>query len=299
MGSSHATANHSESSSSTSDNTILLWLVKNGPRWARIPAIVATLVITIVPTLLLVGNSLTKWRQAAAEKPANTQLQLAAAGDLSARGALVKTTLEKPNLGDDDKKFLGKQFEEIEHELWHLNNPNDNVAWTTFAKKSTNDYFGFKLFPSDQCLVVARVENGNASSQWLRDPNRPNAPLVATGGVAPKPTALPRVATSPLLRSALLELPDRLGPYLHGQVGTAVADLAQLQDSPTELRPVQGYCLAQHPGNFQFWWGAPINQCQQPIFRRWADGCAHTQVYDRCQNVWGPVVWQFCAANHF
>jgi hypothetical protein len=290
----HATSKENEkpsASTGTPDNAFLLWLAKDGPAWARIPAIVATLLIGIVPTLLLIENSLSKYSQTSSEKPAATQLQLAAAGDLSARGALVKATLEKPDLGPDDKKLLGKEFGEIEHELWHLNNPDDNVAWTTFAKKTAKDYFGFKLFPSDRCLVVARIENGNASSQWLRDPNRPNQTLVPPESGAPKPAVFPHVSKSRLVRLALLELPDALGSYSAG------VDLAQLQDGPVEPHPVQGYCLAQHPGNFQFTWGQPINACQQPIFRHWADGCAHTQVYDHCQNVWGPVVWQYCAAG--
>lgn len=305
MGSGDASSKENKKSSastSPSDNAILLWLAKDGPTWARVPAIIIALLVGVVPTVLLVESSIEKYSQTTAEKPAKTQLELAASADLSARGALVKATLEKPDLGPDDKKLLGKEFEEIEHELWHLNNPADNVVWTTFAKKTSKDYFGFRLFPSDQCLVVARIENGNASSQWLRDPNRPNPTTVAPRSAASKPTGVPRESRIPRLRSALWELQDPLGLYPQGQASKTIAgmDLVQLQNNPKELHPVQGYCLPQHPGNFQFWWGAPINACQSPIFRRWADGCAHTQVYDRCQNVWGPVVWQYCAAgNHY
>src|SRR3989442_5654388 len=110
----------SSDSTKTHESTLLLWLAKDGPKWARIPATIAGLLVGVAPGGLLITNSLNRWREPVAESPAAKQLQMAAAGVISARDASIKATLNKPNLTSDDRQKLVQEIAEMDHELGHL-----------------------------------------------------------------------------------------------------------------------------------------------------------------------------------
>ncbi len=271
------------------DSSILLWLAKDGPVWARVPAICAGLLIAVVPSLLLSINEFKAVKGSVAEAPAATQLQLGVSAKLKAEQDELDKKLKDALTQDDREKVVSQFGVEIKHEIDHLSNPVDQAAkWIIFEKKASKDYWGYKLFPSDGCLLVARVEGDYYGSQWLQDPryhtnnhafNTPITPQVRTADAIfarGLRAAVYRPSIDAVYRPVLFQLPDSI-----------------------HLQEVQGSCLNPHPGQFQQTWGPYTNQCQQPTYRRWADGCVHVQIYDHCQNIWGPIVWQFCAARHF
>jgi hypothetical protein len=216
----------------------------------------------------------------------------------------VEDSISNPKLTDEQRQKMQQVFSKVRHELQHLSNPKDAaVAWTIFAKQSPNDYFGYKIFPSDKCLLIARIEKGQGTSEWLPDPNRTVAALETLQDIP----LTPRHFVKPQSQTPNVQVseapfdgndgPLRLRPAVFNSLTDEQPGLAQLPPS-IDKAPVQGTCLNPHPGPFSAVWGAYINQCQQPLYRRWNDGCAHVQMFDHCQNVWGPVVWQYCAANH-
>jgi hypothetical protein len=122
---------------------------------------------------------------------------------------------------------------------------------------------------TDRCLYIDRTEQGNHFTQWVLDPqfhfhdvHTANA-QTATRSLAP---AAP----------ALLILP-------------------QIPQTP-QPQPVQaGNCVNPHPGKFKFWWGPPKDKCNSPMYRQFADGCTHYQMYNRCANAWdGRINWTVC-----
>lgn len=271
---------------------IVNWLVRSGPLWARIPSVAAVLFVFIVPSALLVWRpNPERWLKTAVQSEAG-QLQMAASGAVLAHEGKLNALFNKFDLSEADRTQLKEEFGDMKHQLQHLSNPPDQQEpWKIFAKTSPNDYFGFKLFPSDHCLLIARVERGQADTQWVRDPIRitgnanadskdeKSAVLRPDGGGRLAPLRVPAGAATLLMSTAMSGLLERWG-------GLPMAD------------PVQAGCIYPHPGTPQQTWGAYINQCQQPVTRVYGDGCTHVQIYDHCTNTWGPVVWQFCAATH-
>ncbi len=262
---------------------IVNWLVRSGPLWARIPAVAAVLFVFVVPSVLLVWRpSPQRWLKVA-QQAETSQLQMAASAAAIAHQAELNALLDKVNLTAADRSKLKDETGNINHQLQHLTNPKDEGPWKIFAKTSSDDYFGFKLLPSDQCLLLARVERGQADTQWLRDPAR------ITGSTNANPSAAFQIerkgaaetpGTATLLMSvASVRWLERLHPR-------SVAD------------PAQASCLYPHPGTPRETWEAKIDQCQQPVTRVYGEGCTYVQIYDHCTNTWGPVVWQFCASSH-
>ncbi len=70
------------------------------------------------------------------------------------------------------------------------------------------------------------------------------------------------------------------------------------QQTNTSLSPAQrgcgGGCLNPHPGQFGSWYG-PANGCWVQLWRQWADGCTHYQMYNTCGNYFDPQIhWTCC-----
>jgi hypothetical protein len=282
------------------DSSVLLWLVKDGPKWARIPAICIGLLVAASPALILVNNWATTYRKATAEDATAAQLQMGVTTQLGAGQAELAKRLKNAPTEADREKIISTFGEELNHQIAHLSNPADAaVKWTIFEKKAARDYWAYKVFPSDGCVLVARVRLGVLSepgqtrdfygSQWLKDPSK-YSPLQPGAQATPRVGAvrpIPEYSAVPRLVPAVYHAPEA---QYRAELPEPLASL--------NLHEAQGGCLNPHPWPFQETWGAYINQCQQPIYRRWNDGCTHVQLFDHCANVWGPVVWQFCSANH-
>lgn len=289
MGAANAVNPQEPAGAKSTDSSILLWLAKDGPRWARIPAMCAGLLVAVVPSLLLFVNGFRAVKGGVAEAPTATQLQLGISAKLKAEQDELDQKLKDALTQGDREKVVSQFGIEIKHEIDHLSNPVDQAAqWRIVEKNATNDYWGYKLFPSDGCLLIARVKGDYYGSQWIRDPRFHTNDHVAEAIITPGIEAENVIFARNLHPAVYHPMTD----------GAEPEDFVQYQDS-THLQPVQASCLNPHPGAFAQSWGPYINQCQQPTYRRWADGCVHVQIYDHCQNVWGPIQWQFCAARHF
>jgi hypothetical protein len=271
--------------------SIVVWLAKHGPRWSRTPAIIAAFIIAMAPTLLLLNTSIERWAFHSAGDSAAGQLQLGAQGVAVTQSSAIRAFLNKKDLSAEDRNALAQKWDEVEHQLGHLSNPSDSeVKWIVFERTTKKDFFGYKLFPSDKCLLIARIENGQASAQWLRDPNHPVAPVGAIGPDVPFMPTLPGVPKTVLVLQS--------NPFQAGLVFAADRQTVDLRPTSDQTPVAQGGCLNPHPWVYRETWGAYVNQCQQPVFREWNDGCRHVQMFDHCTNTWGPVVWQVCVANH-
>jgi hypothetical protein len=151
----------------------------------------------------------------------------------------------------------------------------------TDAKENGDDvdpenYVHSKYYKTgDRCVEILRKEGGEMQpSQWIKDARFHKHDAHAV----PLPP----------------ECVERLGQT------TQASLLPEILFQAPHMQPVQGQCLNPHPGNFQYWWGPPINQCESPMYRRFNDGCTHYQLYNRCANVWDPnVYWTLCQARHF
>lgn len=294
----------------------LLWLVKSGPLWARVPAVVVSLAVTLTsPALLLYRSAFPSHKTlethtpkdvlstTAADSASGQQLQMAATAQDSYLIQKVQAALKDPSqVTPEARDKLQIDLADALHEMAHLSNPQDDVPWRVFDKQSDKDYFGFKVYPTDKCLLIARIENGRGSSEWLRDPNLPHAPTQPqhANALDQVPRVDPMVPTTGLSMT-ISNLPNAQESLQ--AIRFVSAHIAAYRQPTQDTRdidktPVQGSCLASHPWPWTGGWGSPINQCQTPFFRTWADGCSHVQIFDHCQNVWGPVVWQFCAAYH-
>jgi hypothetical protein len=270
---------------------IVNWLVRNGPLWARIPAVAAVLCVFLAPITTLVWRpNPERWLNAAGQTEMS-QLQMAASTAAVAHQNKLDTLFDKVDLSKSDRIQLKAEFGDMKHQLQHLNNPQDQAPWKIFAKTSPKDYFGFKLFPSDHCLLIARVEQGQADTQWVRDP------IGSTGNTNPDSKIEQDAAlrTGGEDRLAALRLPANAAMLL---MSGAASGLLERGGGPPKADPVQAGCIYPHPGTPQETWGANLNQCQQPVIRVYGDGCSHVQIYDHCAKTWGPVVWQACAASH-
>jgi hypothetical protein len=157
-------------------------------------------------------------------------------------------------------------------------------------------------YSSDGCILVTRSSPGRPDTKhWVLDLSKVALPAPPSPPPMPNNTgslAQPRVenSQSPLL--AELEMPalgqssSKVGPSaydLHDRL-----ELASDATSPL-LHPVQGgHCLAQHPGEFQWWYGQ-VNGCFVQVWRKWPDGCTHFQWYNRCYNYFDPgITWTAC-----
>jgi hypothetical protein len=297
-----------DSGSGSGFEAAIVWLVKSGPKWARVPAICITLLAALSSPILMIRSQFfgapEGGQRLDRKEPAASQLDMTTSGKVASDEKTVEDAIGNPQLTNDERQKIQLVFSKVRHELQHLNNPTDAaVPWTIFAKKSSNDYFGYKVLPSDQCLLIARVEQGQGTSEWLTDPNRTVAVLVPPQESAPaskRPLASNLQAPAVEVSGAAFGGDDGALHLIPAEFKALIDERPNFAHLPpsVEKTPVQGTCLNPHPGPFAGTWGPYINQCQQPFYRRWNDGCAHVQVFDHCQNVWGPVVWQYCAANH-
>jgi hypothetical protein len=177
--------------------------------------------------------------------------------------------------------------EEDAHSRWHEEHPEDSPPLKTIFKITDDNYLAYKFYDkSDRCVFVLRRENGVSASRWVRDPMSMHAANEV-------PHDVPSVKPSPAGFS-IAGLFDGLVPS---------ANAAQLSPALTgteqRMHPVQSGCVqGTHPGQFNWWWGAPEDQCWTPMYRQWKDGCKHYQRYNKCSNAWDDrIVWVSCSAG--
>ena len=136
-----------------------------------------------------------------------------------------------------------------------------------------NNYLHYKYYQnSDKCVLVIRREAGVDHPQWIRDPLYHNHDPGAKQS---------------LRRSVMGDGPEQQQAFFD------LIPTASAQAMPSGPQ----FCVNPHPNHndFKTWWGPPIDACNSGLFRQFADGCTHYQVYNRCANSWdGRIFWTYC-----
>jgi hypothetical protein len=139
-----------------------------------------------------------------------------------------------------------------------------------------DNYIHFRFYSkSDKCVEILRKEGGeHYPSQWIKDPRYHRHD---THNASVDPDQNHPAWTRPAEALAFVQSGE-LFPF-----------------QKLEMKPVQGFCINPHPGNFRYWWGQPIDACNSPMYRQFGDGCTHYQIYNRCANAWDPqIYWTYC-----
>ena len=287
---------HARAAPSSRDSleTTLDWLIKSGPRWARVPAVLLTVAVTLSSPIAVMRHWLFPPDKPdptlSAKDPAASQLDMTSVAKTSIDYAAINTVINRPDATDDERSKAKAALATTMHRFNHLSNVKDAVPWVIFGKRSPNDYFGYKFFQSDKCLLISRVENGQGTAEWLSDPNQPVASASAAAAALPAVRESARPDEVRVLEAAWGE-----GRKIDVQ---GLSSDSLLNSPGVEKSPVQSGCVNPHPGVPVVAVGPAINSCQTPTFRKWADGCSQVQIYDQCTRVWGPVVWQACSKVH-
>ncbi len=163
-----------------------------------------------------------------------------------------------------------------EHFKWHALHEQHEPEWNIISKVDDNNFVEYKYYrDTDRCILLLRKQNGDPSFQWAREVR------FGENAKSERPTS---------------HVTDLL-------VETASASPQEpLNHSETHLLPVQVGCVNPHPGQFQWWWAPSSDPCWSPMYRKFADGCTHHQMFNRCYNTWDPnVVWDTCPGGprHF
>lgn len=166
---------------------------------------------------------------------------------------------------------------------WHTTHQSkDNPPEVSIgADADENNYLHYRYYDkTDRCVLVNRREGGVDHPQWIKDPlyhqHDLSAQLVISNATHTPPTSSERARSFDLIPAASAQVALPSGPQ---------------------------FCVNPHPhnNNFTTWWGPPIDSCNSGLYRQFADGCVHYQVYNRCANSWdGRIFWTYChAAPHY
>jgi hypothetical protein len=107
-----------------------------------------------------------------------------------------------------------------------------------------------RLF-DDGCLVVWQKRGTRSSTRLLVDPSRANA--------------------------------EHRSGDVSGALHHEYRRLAQLLEPAAQAA---GRCLNPHPGQFTWQYGKRIDNCWVEVWRQFADGCVHMQLFNACGGSW-------------
>jgi hypothetical protein len=159
---------------------------------------------------------------------------------------------------------------------------------------SQTEIVSAKFYASDGCVKLSRTHNsggayGISDNQdlWIPDPSR--------NGVHAASERLKEI--EPLDQQFKWKGGDvievsTVSPY------SGRLPVSHVRQAKLKLAGYQGSCLNPHPGVFQVQ-NNQVNACEVQVFRQFADGCRHWQLYNACTGQWAPGVnWLFCSMQH-
>ncbi len=270
---SEPTANNSNSTSGRSTGSLfdfLFALFSQSPPWVR------TVVVLAVFTGAAFG--VYRWLASGRTDSSKSDTQSNAQQPVAPAYPLAKgTQVNGPNNANNDPANVAatqRIADDAEHYKWHATHEQHEPDWNIISKLDQANLVEYKYYKdTDRCILLWRIEDGNGEPQWIHDP------IFAKTAVG---TQQERSAPGMLLATALAS-PQEFAPG-------------------PKSSPVQVGCANPHPGAFQWWWGAPVDQCWTPMYRKFGDQCTHHQMFNRCYNVWDPnIYWDFCtgAPQHY
>ena len=181
-------------------------------------------------------------------------------------------------VNEQNQETSHKAAEDREAANYHINHDReDHPEEVEIATGDPKHLLFYKYYAkTDRCMFVRRVEPGYDLTQWIRDPSYHEHDVDKKSDAAP--------------RAQSFDLGGRV---------FAVASAQTLARPPVVAAAQANTCLNPHPGQFRYWWGQPIDQCNSPMYRQFTDGCMHYQVYNRCANAWDSrIFWTVCVPNH-
>jgi|SRR5690349_13042357 hypothetical protein len=168
---------------------------------------------------------------------------------------------------------------------WHFEHKSDDDPPEVAIADSHIFYRYYSR--SDHCLYIRRHNGDSELTQWVSDPNYHQHSTHAPGRIA----GFRADSDVPLVTRSV-------GLALAGLVPTLLAASATETTPPLVMVGQRG-CMNPHPGTFRYWWGQPMDRCNSPMYREFADGCVHYQIYNRCANAWNSQInWTACVQQH-
>jgi hypothetical protein len=178
-----------------------------------------------------------------------------------------------------------KAAEDADAYKWHFNHQSeDNPPEVAIGSDTdAHNYIHYRFFEkTDRCVFVKRRADGVDLTQWVRDPKHHEHDFDrhAHGSAQSSGVSAPSLASTFSL--------DTLVP---------VVEASTLSEAPAEGAQSSN-CINPHKGEFKYWWGAPTDKCNSPMYRQFQDGCTHYQIYNRCANAWDArIFWTSCHAG--
>jgi len=158
---------------------------------------------------------------------------------------------------------------------WHFNHDAQDHPEETAIDASRKIYYRY-FANSDHCVFIRRQTGDHDQTQWVRDPSY-HEHDVDTGHPAVSGQHAAVVTTE----------------------WSAMSRLGRAIDSLLPAASAGSNCLNPHPGQYRYWWGPPMDQCNSPMYRQFGDGCTHYQIYNRCANAWDSrITWTNCVQQH-
>ena len=172
---------------------------------------------------------------------------------------------------------------------WHFNHKTEDDPSEVAIDAGRQIYYRY-FASSDHCVYIRRRDGVRDLTQWVRDPSYHTHDVDKRG--TPGSSELRPAQDNKA--SASWALARSLGGLL------VVASAATRLPGEITMREAQtNSCLNPHPGQFRYWWGPPNDQCNSPMYRQFADGCTHYQLYNRCANAWDSrIFWTTCVSQH-
>lgn len=171
---------------------------------------------------------------------------------------------------DTDRVRVSKEFilQSEEMQRHYIESPAKSVSLFEDANSGS---IKIDLYASDLCIAQTRTSKyGITSTRFMVDPARVGAP--------PPPSIASGV------------LGDMVEVTLAGGTGG--------ERCPWEYACSRNGTCSDHTGDFSngrfTWCWGQRNGCWVEVWRRFPDGCTHTQWWNECYSTWGPVEWRCC-----
>ncbi len=256
--------------------------------WA-ISAISAIAVLTATGTgLVTVYSNVQSLKAEAAQKSGENEALVSKNADLTNTVKLVSDDTQSKLTEAEKHAKLKDRFESI---------PIENKSEIVNA-----DYY-----PSDGCVHISRKQTtqqrsggaqspdvyyGNDQDVWIVDP-------LKNAGTQNAALSNPIEAA---VRASLLSISQKTSQTETNQKAvkayTTATRSASSKPRLVRVGMFQTNCINPHPGTFTLR-NEQVDACNAKVWRTFADGCVHYQMYNACSGKWDPKInWTACVAQH-
>lgn len=264
---------HEDESSSVIKSS--LYLAKKGPPWLRGMALFVACLTAAGPYF----NYLKEWlddRRIDAMIQSTTAVTSPPGPQQTSQNPYTGgTRVAPPNEAAANPPNILDQADAM-HLSYHTVTLEERPSFKRIFVANHKEILAYSIYNSDGCMVIKHLKDGHIKTDLVRDEGT-------------------KLASNPadIARAAILNV------SLEGVFPETSTPSSSSSPSEDDKTHIQAGCINPHPGQFRFWTGPPADQCWGPVFRQFADGCTHYQMFNRCNNTWDPTVhWTYCNPNH-